>query len=293
MIRLVEIFGPRLKLDYPIARDTSLKIGGNAEGMLDVFTIDELRQVVLITGENGIPLKVLGHGTNILVSDEGVSGLVVKLKGDFAVAHKDEDNRLILGAGCPLSLLIKEAVKEELIGPEVLLGIPGSTGGAIAVNAGTDRGSVGDLVEKVELMTAKGTLVEKEKSELVFGYRSCSLEKGHIIVKATFHLTPGHDMRERMAQIRNKRRESQPEMLKTAGCVFKNPEGDFAGRLIEEVGLKGYEMGNVRISEKHANFFINRGNSTSEDFLSLMGFVRERAKALQGIELSPEIVIFK
>ncbi|MGA1824168.1 MAG: UDP-N-acetylmuramate dehydrogenase [bacterium] len=293
MIRLAELFGPRLKRDYPIARDTSLKIGGNAEGMLDVFTIDELRQVILVTREYGIPLKVLGHGTNILVSDEGVAGLVVRLKGDFAAAHKDEDNRLMCGAGCPLSLLIKEAVKHALVGPEVLLGIPGSIGGAIVMNAGTDGGSIGDLVEKVECMTSEGTLVEKEKSRMGFGYRRCSLEKDCIIVKATFHLLPGHDMQERMAQVRNKRRESQPEKVKTAGCVFKNPEGDFAGRLIEEVGLKGYEMGNVRISEKHANFFISKEDSTSEDFLSLMGFVRERVKALRGVELTPEIVIFK
>ncbi|MGA1868308.1 MAG: UDP-N-acetylmuramate dehydrogenase [bacterium] len=293
MMRLAEIFGSRLKLDYPLAEDTSLKIGGKAEGMLEVSTIDELRQVVLLTRESGLPLKILGHGTNILVSDEGVSGLVIKLKGDFCRVRKKGDHRLILGAGCPLSLLIEEAVQKELMGPEILIGIPGSIGGAIAVNAGTDNGCIGDIVESVKIMTLQGAVIDKEKSELGFGYRSSSLQSGQIILEATFCLSQGHDIRERIRQIQNKRRATQPSGVKTAGCVFKNPEGDFAGRLIEEVGLKGYQIGNVKISETHANFFINRGGSTAKDFLTLMGYVQERVKLLQGIELSPEIVIFK
>lgn len=285
-------FRNRLMLDYPIFEDTTLKIGKNAEAVIEVNNVQELKDIVLFSKENGIQFKVFGHGTNIFIQDEGVPGIVVKLKGDFLSVYYTEKCKVSLGAGCPLSFLIREAIERELTGPEILIGIPGTVGGALVGNSGGKEGSISDLVEMVTIMTSQGQVESRTVDDLEFGYRKSGIKPDEIVLDATFGLHMGTDINIRIKSIWDKRRGNQPLGEKTAGCVFKNPEGNFAGKLIEEVGLKGYKMGNVKISDKNANFFINTGGGTSKDFLSLMKFTQEKVKSIKGVELYPEIMIF-
>jgi UDP-N-acetylmuramate dehydrogenase len=299
-------FGEDIKYDEPMARHTSLGVGGPAEAYLVPETGEDLKDAVRFSQENGLPLKVIGSGTNLLVRDKGIDGLVVSLTGcpeDMAL-RKDADGALGLtvSAGTGMQTLCRYAIDQGLRGLNFALGIPGTVGGGIWMNAGTDRGKIESVLEKVSILFPTGEIEEIEKENLGFGYRSFSLgDRGReiggidpVILSGTFILYPDDpkELGAKAKTILQSRREKQPLDRPSAGCFFKNPvSGKSAGELIELAGLKGERIGGAAVSVKHANFFINAGGASSADFLDLMKRAQDRVWDKFGIHLEAEVTI--
>ncbi|MBN2374322.1 UDP-N-acetylmuramate dehydrogenase [bacterium] len=286
------ILSSRFHTSYPLAPLTSLKIGGMAEFFASIDNIGELQKVLNIAVNDGIRWRVLGKGTNLVIHDGLLKGIVVQLSGGFKKIRGYEDNRFYMGGGCPLSFLVKDAIKADLQGAEVISGIPGTLGGGIMMNAGTRLGSLGDLVEEVDILTKEGMMEKKKRQNMGFSYRGCQIGEDKIILGAEMRLKPGSDVRETVKAAIKKRHSTQPQGQKTAGCVFCNPEVDSAGRLIDEAGLKGCRCGQIEVSRKHGNFFVNLGGGTASEFLRLMEIVQNKVYQVFGIDLKPEVRIW-
>jgi len=288
-----KILGRRFSINMPLADLTSLKIGGFAEYWALINNLDELQRTVEMAKEEGITLRVLGKGTNILIPDRPLKGIVIKLSGDFETL-KREGEYIEIGAGCPISRLIAEAIKGRLLGTGGIVGIPGTLGGGIMMNAGTSQGSLGDLVEELKIfnMSTGGTEIKNAES-IGFSYRSSGIGEGEIVLGAKLRLRRGQNVREGLKKILKTRYSIQPVREKTAGCVFKNPKGYSAGKLIDNAGLKGLCCGRIAVSKKHANFFINLGGGSAEEFICLMDIVKERVYMEFGIRLEPEVCIWR
>jgi UDP-N-acetylmuramate dehydrogenase len=250
--------------------------------------------------EQGIPSVVLGGGTNLLVRDGGFRGVVISLKQISAI-KVDREYRSLGGsfvlvhaeAGAALGQLLSISVERGLTGLEFATGIPGTVGGAICMNAGTAQGEIGDVVDTVTLLAPSGELVLRHRDEMGFGYRTANVPPGHIVLDAKVILRHG-DAGKIKAQVKalmEQRKARQPWGLPNAGSVFKNPMDESAGKLIEEAGLKGRTAGDAMISDKHANFIVNRGNAKAADVLALMDAIREKVLEMHRIRLEPEIKI--
>ncbi len=270
---------------------TSLGIGGRALYFVDVSTEEQICDVLNFTREEKTDMYVLGGGTNLLVSDKGVDGVVVHLDGGVFREMTFDGVNITAGAACPLSSLVKRAAKEGVAGFEPLAGIPGSVGGAVWGNAGTVHGDISGLLESVRVLEPDGTLRTRSKDELGFSYRSSSFENGDIIVQACFRGSEGdpETIEYRTFELMNMKTGSQPVGQRSCGCVFKNPQGDSAGRMIDQCGLKGEKVGQIEVSDVHANFFINRGKGNSQDMVSLMKRVADRVRDTFSVTLEPEI----
>jgi len=268
---------------------TSLKIGGRARFFANPSNKGELKKALEFAREKDIPVFLLGGGTNTLIRDEGVRGMVIKLNGDFRNIERS-GKEIKAGGGAGLSSLISYSSSFSLSGLENLSGIPGSVGGAVFGNAGAFGTQIGDYVSSVLVMTRDGQ--ERTIKDINFFYRGSSL-KDTIILEVLFSLKEDAKWRidERIAGVLRKRRETQPTFAKTAGCIFKNPSGGFAGELIEKAGLKGRSIGDAIVSQKHANFIENRGNAKADDVLKLISFIKKRVYELYHIMLYEEIVI--
>ena len=291
---LSEVRG-EVHLHEPMVRHTSMKIGGPADALVVPRDLEDLRRLVLGAKREGVPLFLLG-GTNLIVRDGGIRGIVVKLNRLQKVTRIGQGSGIEEGlyaeAGISFPKLSQHALKLGLSGLEFACGIPGTLGGAIVMNAGTHEGEIADVLEALRIMDFEGDVKDHRKGELEFGYRRSRLPQG-IIVGAFLKLkgAPRDEIRSRMDLSLNHRRKTQPLHLPNAGCIFKNPSGDSAGRLIDELRLKGHRVGDAEVSDKHANFIVNRGRATAADVLSLIHEIRQRVKEEKGIEMDLEVMI--
>ncbi|HTT71006.1 MAG TPA: UDP-N-acetylmuramate dehydrogenase [Anaeromyxobacteraceae bacterium] len=275
--------------DAPLAPRTAIRVGGRADLLVRPADPDDLALVLRACREAEVPLRVLGGGTNLLVSDEGVRGVVVKLPPEFG-GELAEGRRLVLSAGSPSSRLVARAQKLGLVGCEFVAGIPGTLGGLTAMNAGTRSGEMKDVLVRVELATALGAGFVPAR-ELGFGYRTAELPEGAVVTRVEVELEPG-DVAASAAAMKadvERRRATQPLSQPNFGSTFRNPRGDYAGRLIEAVGLGGHRVGGAAFSKVHANFIVNEGRASARDVLSLMNLARERVRAAFGVTLEPEV----
>jgi UDP-N-acetylmuramate dehydrogenase len=285
-----KILNERFYLNYPLAPLTSLKIGGQAEFFAIVNDLEELQKIVSLAKSEGLMIRILGKGTNLVIQNGLLKGILIHLGGKLKEI-KREENRIEMGGGCLLSSLLKEAITFSLDGTEVLAGIPGTLGGAIIMNAGTDLGSLGDLIEDVDVLK-DGKIKAWSAKEVGFSYRGSCISNGEIILGARLRLESGVDVKAAIKKALQKRWSTQPYREKSAGCVFKNPEGLSAGKVIDEAGLKGYRKGQIEVSKKHANFFINLGGGTFDDFVCLMDTVQKKVYQRFRVELKPEVKIW-
>lgn len=280
------------RLDEPMKAHTTFKIGGNADIYIVVNTTEELKAVVEKLKANDIPYMMLGKGSNLLVSDEGIEGAVVELSGDFKEIEVDGEY-ITCGAGVTLSKLCTVALEHGLSGLEFAYGIPGSVGGAVYMNAGAYGGETKDVVEEVAFLNKNGEIATYTNDEAKFSYRhSIFKETGDIILFSKYKLTKDDpdSIKARMDDFMNRRRTKQPLEFPSAGSVFKRPEGAFAGTLIEQCGLKGKTVGGAQVSEKHAGFIINIGGATCSDVMDLVRLVQDTVKRETGYTLERELI---
>lgn len=278
---------PGALLDEPLAKRTTFKIGGPADAFVAARTRAELSAALAVAREARVPTFVLGWGSNLLVRDRGVRGLVVALSGDFERVEFLDGGRVRAGAAVRAPNLVVLCAERGLAGLEPLVGVPGTVGGAIAMNAGTRDGEIGPLVEEVE--TSDGVLA---RESLEFRYRGSSLQKT-VILSAVLVLKAGvkADIMAVVARNQNRRRQTQPIHTYNVGSTFKNPPGRFAAQMIEELGLKGRAVGGARVSPMHANFIENFAGAKASDVLALVDLIRERARAVFGVDLELEMKV--
>ncbi len=291
MIALDDIrrnFRGRIALNETIAPYTTFRIGGPADIYLEPLDRDDALALVRHLERNDVPYFLMGNGSNILVSDDGVRGAVVNLEKGFNFLEFHEP-AVHAGAGVKLARFVDFCIQHGRRGAEMLSGIPGTLGGAIIMNAGAYGGEISDYMLSVE-MIRDGELVRIDKSEGGFAYRTSNL-RGSVVLEATFEFPEG--LPDEMKTIRRetllKRNASQPVRWPNAGSIFKNPPGDYAARLIQECGLKGRRVGGAEIAELHANFIINTDGATAADVIALMKIARDEVRDRFGVELEPEI----
>ncbi|MCM8762143.1 MAG: UDP-N-acetylmuramate dehydrogenase [Candidatus Omnitrophica bacterium] len=277
--------------NFPLSLITSFRTGGPARFFVSPSDIEEIKGVLDICNQYNLPLIIIGKGTNILISDNGFDGLVLSTKNFNKVVIQGTD--IYCQSGVLLSSLLKICIKKELKGIEFLSGIPGTVGGAIISNAGLKDVWISEKVVKVDVISlSNGQEKVLKRQDINFGYRKSGLEN-YFISGVFFHLNNGvkEEIKKTISEYMKKRIETQPLGYPSAGSIFKNPPGLFAGKIIEECGLKGYSIGGACISEKHANFIINKGGATSEDIYKLIIIVKEQVKKMYNIELETEIKI--
>ncbi|MBI5739950.1 MAG: UDP-N-acetylmuramate dehydrogenase [Nitrospirae bacterium] len=290
-------FRGEIRYDEPLSAHTSLRIGGPAEIMLFPEDPVSLKYALLAAGRENVPVQVIGAGTNVLAGDGGIEGVVISLKAfrsiEFTREADEQKAVLFAGAGVPLSGLLNFAQKNGCSGMEALAGIPGYFGGAVYMNAGSFGTELKDLLVSLAVMNMKGELSILKKDELKFSYRSSNLPADLVILSGNIALTKDNPdaISGRMKEFLRRKKETQPLGEPSAGCVFRNPEGDAAGRLIEAAGCKGMRTGEVEVSMLHANYFINKGAATCRDFVALMEKVKEKVGQHSGVVLEPEIKI--
>lgn len=273
-----------------MSKHTYFRIGGPADVMFFPNDALELKTVLLKARNHGIPVFVLGMGTNLLVRDGGIQGITINIKNLNRI--KLVDPLIYAEAGVPLQKLLSFAAENGFGGIEFAAGIPGAVGGAIYMNAGTKDGEMKDVIDQVTLMNRNGELKIFNKDEIPFGYRKSGLE-GAVILGASFKLKKGNseDIKKKIKDRIMERAVREPSGYPNAGSIFKNPAGDHAGRIIDELGLKGLRTGDAEVSEVHANFIINKGKATASDVISLMKVIEEKVFKERGIVLEPEIRI--
>jgi UDP-N-acetylenolpyruvoylglucosamine reductase len=281
-----------IRRDEPMAKHTTLRVGGPADVYVEPESEMDLAAVVKFCGERALPFFVIGRGSNLIVRDGGFRGAVICLANANFARIETDGERLRCGAGAKLKNVSVEAKRNDLSGVEFLEGIPGSVGGALRMNAGAMGSETFDAVESVRLMDFDGNVRELAPKEMAIGYRSCAMLKNHIALGAVFKCksAPRQEIELRMKAFSEKRWASQPA-APSAGCMFKNPPAIPAGKLVDELGLKGAHVGGAMVSAEHGNFIVNSGAATARDFLELLGIVRAKAKAARGIDLQTEVEI--
>lgn len=282
-----------LLLAEPMTKHTSFHIGGPAELMAQPQSEAELQSLLLKAAEAAVPVTLVGNGSNLLVRDKGIRGLVIKL-GSMLRDIKVSGNVLTFGSGVSLAQASKKAAELGLSGMEFAVGIPGSIGGAVYMNAGAYDGEMAKVVKSVRVMDAAGEVSELSADELDFGYRHSALQgSGKIVTSVTVELSAGDKqaIAEKMADFSNRRITKQPLELPSAGSMFKRPPGYFAGTLIDQTGLKGYTVGGAQVSTKHAGFVVNIGGATAADVLQLISDVQAKVFAAHGVKLEPEVLV--
>lgn len=279
--------------DEPLAPHTWFQLGGPAEFFAEPRSTDQLRELLRRAYEHEVPVRLLGGGSNLLVLEQGVPGLVIRLADPAFADVQIEGTRLQAGAGVKLGHVISTAVREGLAGLETLVGIPGTLGGALHGNAGSRGGDIGQWTCRATVMTRAGEVIQRERDDLVFAYRQSSLDE-LVILGAEFQLERENpdELTKRMQKQWIVKKASQPLGHQSAGCIFKNPRGMSAGMLIDQAGLKGTRIGGAEVSDRHANFIVVDGSATSQDVLKLIELVRERVNERLGVELEYEIEIW-
>lgn len=282
-----------LLLEEPMAKHTSFRIGGPADVLAQPADEAELAALLKRAGEHAVPVTLVGNGSNLLVRDKGIRGLVIKLSNIFSSITVD-GNVLTFGSGISLAMASKKAASLSLSGLEFAVGIPGTIGGAVYMNAGAYDGEMAKVVTSVRVMDREGKISELKASELAFAYRHTALQNsGLIVTSVTCVLQPdeAESIAAKMADFSQRRISKQPLELPSAGSMFKRPVGYFAGTLIEQTGLKGYTVGGAQVSTKHAGFVVNVGGATAKDVLQLISDVQSKVFAAHGVRLEPEVLV--
>lgn len=277
-------------MNESLKKHTTYGIGGPADLMIFPKSKQDLIKVIEIINENKIQLTILGSGSNVLVSDNGIRGAVISLKNSLKQIEVD-DNILYAECGTMLGKIVKHAVKNNLIGLENLNGVPGTLGGALIMNAGAWGGEISENLIHVEVINSKSEIQKIQKKDLNFSYRQSSFNKDDILLSAKFNLKKADKdiIKENFIEAQSGRKKSQPLNKRSAGSLFKNPKNNSAGKLLDEAGLKGFSIGDAKISEKHANFFINDGDATSKDMLMLIKKAHKEVKDKFNVNLSLEV----
>ena len=292
---------PQLKGEWmenePLARYTTVKVGGPADVLFFPASVEDLILAVQFCKKNSVPYFILGNGSNLLVRDGGIRGLVLKLHrclNSFNLEKEEGDEVWIRAeAGLPTPKLVEHCRQQGYTGIESLYGIPGSIGGAIVMNAGTREGEVGAVVEELVVMDATGEIKTYPKKKLRFEYRDLDIPRTEIVLNVLLKLkkSTSEEVSSKLSFFQKRRHETQPLDQANMGSVFKNPPKHFAAQIIEELGLKGVRVGGARLSEKHSNWIVNEGGATAKDIQALMGLIKDKVKETLGIKLETEVKV--
>ena len=284
--------------DEPMSGHISFRVGGPADALVEAADEETVGNVLALCREKGIPCYVLGNGTNVLVKDEGYRGVILKIgreMGHISVTEEEDGSFLIrAGAGALLSVIASRALEQSLTGMEFAAGIPGSLGGAVVMNAGAYGGEMKDILRSVRLLTPEGEIITRTPEELRMGYRYSIVPKmGYTVLSAEIRLQKGDpaEIKAKMDDLAKQRRDKQPLEYPSAGSTFKRPAGHFAGKLIQDAGLRGYTVGGAQVSEKHCGFVVNRGGASASDILQVMADVQRLVEKTSGVLLEPEVRI--
>lgn len=284
-----------LYYDEPMAKHTSFKIGGPADVFIKVDNIEELKETLDLSKQNQIPLTIIGNGSNLLVTDKGIRGITAKLNlKDIEIKNENNKQIIKVEAGVPVGLLAQKLLKEEITGFEELSGIPGTIGGAVIMNAGAHGKELKDILKKVTAMDYNGNIHEFTNEECQFSYRNSRFQKEkYIILQATLELEKGNstEIKEKMDEYMQFRKEKQPIEYPNAGSTFKRGEDFVTAKLIDEAGLKGYKVGGAQVSKKHAGFIVNVDNATAKDVIELTDYIKEKIEEKFGKKINLEIQI--
>ena len=282
----------RVLFDAPMRQFTSMKVGGPADSLLFPKDVDELRRAVRYARRKRIPLLILGNGTNLIVRDKGVRGWVISLAQEMKKIVVDGE-MVEAEAGLLLQRLVQFSVRKGLTGLEPFFGIPGTVGGGLAMNAGAWGAELKDILLSMTLMKEDGEVIERPRSKLRFSYRGLVIPPSWIILKGRFRLKKGEkkEILERVKSYSEMRKKKQPLDYASAGSIFKNPKEGPAGKWIEEVGLKGFRIGQAMISDRHANFIINLGKAKAEEVICLMEIIEAKVYQEKGISLEREVKV--
>ena len=284
----------KVKLDEPLKGKTSFKIGGSSKYYCEPKDIKELKSLVLLAKKNKVPFFVLGAGSNLLIADKALKALVIRLNAPSFKKISFNRSRVYAGSGLMLGLLVRNAAKKSLEGVEFLAGIPGTVGGALAMNAGAWGKDIGALVEEVQVMDHNGKIKALGKNKINFSYRNSDLQKFIILgVRLVLFKGQKEEIRKKIKKYLENKSNSQDNSYPNAGCVFRNPDGDSAGRLIDLCGLKGKRIGGACVSQKHANFILNKDGACAKDVLRLMALIRKKVSDRFNVNLKPELKIWK
>lgn len=281
-----------VKINALMKEHINFEVGGPADILLIPSKVEQIIESIKICKENNIPYFVIGNGSNLLVKDGGIRGVVIKLTGLTNLEVNKEEIKA--DCGVMLKELSDKALENSLTGLEFACGIPGSVGGAVFMNAGAYNGEIKNVIKEAQVITSSGEIVTLSKDELELGYRTSKVMKDNsIVINATFKLEKGNkeEIKETIDDLTQKREEKQPLEYPSAGSTFKRPEGYFAGKLIQDSGLKGYSIGGAAVSSKHSGFVINKGNATAKDILDLIAYIQEEVKKQFGVELHTEVRI--
>lgn len=283
-----------IKENEPLSRHTTWKVGGPADFLIHPKTKSELERVIEMIGKHQLPWRVIGRGSNLLVRDGGIRGVVIKLDEGFDYLEF-QGTKVIAGGGTSTILLATKTARQGLTGLEFAGGIPGNVGGAVYMNAGAHGSDVSRILVSAEVLLESGEWVTLSNEQLAFSYRTSALQKDlrGIVTEATFQLEEGdaEKITDALTQFKDRRRQTQPLQLPCAGSVFRNPDGDFAGRLIQEAGLRGYRIGDAEVSTMHCNFIVNRGQATAQNVLDLIAYVQKTIRETYNVELEPEVQV--
>lgn len=282
-----------LLVNEPMKNHTTWRIGGPADLLLIPYSSKDISSLAIEANKYNIPITVVGNGSNILVKDSGIRGIVIKINGNMGKVTVNH-NQLEAEAGVTLPVLAKIAAEHSLTGLEFAMGIPATLGGAINMNAGALGGEIGKLVTKIACIDHSGNVDYLQGNEIKFSYRQAIFPQDYLVVaKAWIKLQQGNatEIKLKMQELATKRRKSQPLNKPNAGSIFKNPQGNFAGKLIEEAGLKGLQIGDAQVSIVHANFIVNLGNATASQVLDLIEIVKDRVLQQSGVQLQLEVKV--
>lgn len=283
----------QIKTQEMMSRHTTFKVGGPADCLVSPSDEKQLGDIIRYLNKVEIPYFVVGNGSNLLVSDAGYRGVIIKIGDDMARVTVDGD-RIHAGSGASLARVARAALDAGLTGLEFAAGIPGTVGGALIMNAGAYDGEMKMVVEEVTVLDVEGNLLTLDNSTMEFGYRTSALKNQKFVATGcTFLLKKGNpeEIKAKMDDFAQRRREKQPLEFPSAGSTFKRPEGHFAGKLIQDAGLAGFSVGGAQVSEKHCGFVINKEDATAKDIKVLIGFVQDKVKDTFGVDLEPEVIM--
>lgn len=286
----------RILEQEPLSAHTTFRIGGPASFYMIPENAEEIREGIHFAKERKLPFITIGRGSNMLFPDEGYHGVVIEIGSGMNEIEYSGAGKIRAQAGALLSAIASEAARHSLTGFEFAGGIPGTLGGAVVMNAGAYGGEIKDCIVSARVMDSAGNESILSREQLELGYRTSVIQsRGDLVLEAEFQFEPGDpgEIRERMKELNAKRREKQPLEFASAGSTFKRPEGHFAGKLIEDAGLRGYRVGDAQVSEKHCGFVVNRGHATAQEVLAVICDVQKKVLESSGVKLEPEVKIIQ